>query len=177
MHLLNIQHFSEFFHCDSIDVIEFTYKEWPMKHIKEKFKKTANLKPAESKKEQAGDIAYDKTAGIFYYELAEDPTTPLRENSLFASQPSPTKHNENPPRNLSIFSDELPDMQHGFSYKGDGAASRNMQKIIEPSLPAGFKKMTMWSPELKSFCIGVVPEDTPELTSEEYEKYAAIDLQ
>lgn len=129
----------------------------------------------ESKKEKFSDMVYDKTAGVFYFTPLEEPS-PLTGNSLFSRKSSPVNQDEKLSSNLTGFFDELPDLQHGHSYKGDETTASNMI-ITEESIPQGFKKMTMWSSELQSFCIGTVPEETPELTDEEYEKYASINPQ
>lgn len=60
-----------------------------------------------------------------------------------------------------------------FSNNRNEASERPMQRI-EYDIPDGYKRMTMWSHELQDFCIGTVPENTLELTSEEYKRYSSI---
>lgn len=82
---------------------------------------------------------------------------------------SSTPNNDKP---LEAF-EKFPGMEAGFSYKGKETVNQPLQHI-EHNIPHGYKRITLFSPELQSCCIAIVPEDTPELTQEEYERYSHL---
>jgi len=71
------------------------------------------------------------------------------------------------------FSEVFPTADNGFSYKGSRATNPPVENA-EQNIPPGYKRMSLFNQELQSFCLATVPESTPELTQEEYERYSRI---
>lgn len=70
-------------------------------------------------------------------------------------------------------SEVFPTMDTGFSYAGKRATNPSLENA-EQNIPPGYKRITLFNHELQSFCLATVPESTPELTQEEYERYSSI---
>lgn len=125
-------------------------------------------------------VRIDQEHDVLYYAAEEDHLNEPEKSISPKNSDSPTKQSSstqqiyNTLRNsLEALDFTFPDMKDGFSYKGKEMIDRPMQRI-ENDIPTGYKKMTMWCHDLQSFCIGTVPEGTPELTSEELEKYRSM---
>lgn len=73
----------------------------------------------------------------------------------------------------TTISEVFPTMDAGFSYRGSRATNPSAENA-EQSISPGYKRMTLFNHELQSFCLATVPENTPELTQEEYERYSRI---
>lgn len=127
------------------------------------------LSKAAAEPKEPNVIRIDNEKDVIYY-------SPLASNSLFSQSASAMQESHNPRRNLSVFDYELPDLQRGFSYKGNETRVKNMQTSSK-SIPPGFKEMTVWDEEVQDFWRKIVPEDTPELTDEEFQRYSAINPQ
>lgn len=95
---------------------------------------------------------------------------PTKNNDSSSKQSgSSTSQIYNALHNSSETFDEFPDMETGFSYKGKETADQPMKS--EHDIPPGYKRMTIWDPGLQTLYTATVPENTPELTSEEIERY------
>lgn len=73
---------------------------------------------------------------------------------------------------------DIPPIEFGYSFRGEKNIvtdkSNDKPKERVDDIPPGYKKMLMWCEPLQSFGLGIVPEDTPELTGEEIERYSSL---